>query len=194
MPLASRLLTDSQIPFGTSLQYLGDQDNTSAPVLLQTSASLSTRYVSSVGCIRYELLLLLLLVLHSACGDCVPLDSSTCSAHRSWDYNAGFPGPRDGVIVIIDTMMNLELLVKSSKLPGGNQAWYNQAVSHARQTASNHVRADGSTYHLVVYSRQGAVLIQTTWQGYSASSCWTRGQSWALSGFTMMYRWADGFD
>jgi unsaturated chondroitin disaccharide hydrolase len=61
---------------------------------------------------------------------------------RSWDRNR-FP-------VIIDNMMNLELLFWASK-NGGDSAWYDMAVSHALQTMKNHVREDGSIYHLVDY-------------------------------------------
>jgi unsaturated chondroitin disaccharide hydrolase len=63
------------------------------------------------------------------------------------------------------------------------------AVSHARNTARDHVRPDGSTYHVVEYSaRTGAVLSRHTHQGYSDSSTWARGQAWAVHGFTMAYR------
>jgi unsaturated chondroitin disaccharide hydrolase len=90
--------------------------------------------------------------------------------------------------VIVDNMMNLELLFWASK-HGGRRAWYDMAVSHALHTARDHVRPDGSTYHLVVYDpATGAVRSRDTVQGYSASSTWARGQAWALNGFTMTYR------
>ena len=64
-----------------------------------------------------------------------------------------------------------------------------QAISHARQTAINHFRPDNSTYHLVAYSSvNGAVLKKGTVQGYADWSCWSRGQAWAIAGFTMVYR------
>lgn len=90
--------------------------------------------------------------------------------------------------MIIDNMMNLELLFWASK-HGGRRAWYDMAVSHALHAARDHVRPDGSTYHLVVYDpASGAVRSRGTVQGYSASSTWARGQAWALNGFTMTYR------
>lgn len=37
--------------------------------------------------------------------------------------------------------------------------------------------------------RTGAVKTQRTHQGYSDSSAWTRGQAWAILGFTQTYIW-----
>jgi unsaturated chondroitin disaccharide hydrolase len=89
--------------------------------------------------------------------------------------------------VIVDNMMNLELLLWASR-HGGQQAWRDMAISHALVTARDHVRPDGSTYHLVVYDpATGAVKSRTTHQGHSATSTWSRGQAWAMHGFTMIY-------
>lgn len=99
---------------------------------------------------------------------------------RSWN-NRNFP-------VIIDNMMNLEILFWSAR-NGGDTAWYDMAVSHALRTRQDHVRANGSTYHLVDYHPgTGAVLSRGTVQGYSDQSTWARGQAWGLCGFTMAYR------
>jgi unsaturated chondroitin disaccharide hydrolase len=90
--------------------------------------------------------------------------------------------------VIIDNMMNLELLFWASK-HGGQAAWYDMAVSHALKTMANHVRADGSTYQVVTYDpTSGAVKSKSTNQGYNTESTWSRGQAWAVYGFTMAYR------
>ena len=54
---------------------------------------------------------------------------------------------------------------------------------------TNHFRVDNSCFHVVNYdSISGNVLSKETHQGFSASSSWSRGQGWALYGFTMMYR------
>ena len=103
-------------------------------------------------------------------------------AIRSWNS-----GPTE-FKVIIDNMMNLELLLWASK-HGGKRAWYDQAVSHALKTATNHVRPDGSSYHLVTYNpATGAVKSRTTVQGAADASTWARGQAWTIHGFTMVYR------
>ena len=108
--------------------------------------------------------------------------SGVVGATRSWNSDPS------QFKVIVDNMMNLELLFWASK-HGGQRAWYDMAVQHALTTAREHVRADGSTYHLVVFNpATGAVLSKETVQGYSASSTWARGQAWAVYGFTMAYR------
>lgn len=101
---------------------------------------------------------------------------------RSWDWGAWqFP-------VIIDNMMNIELLFWASK-NGGQAAWYDMAVSHAMTTLEHHVRADGSTFHVVDYDAEtGDVLAKSTWQGFTTDSTWARGQAWAIYGFVMSFR------
>jgi unsaturated chondroitin disaccharide hydrolase len=89
---------------------------------------------------------------------------------------------------IIDNMINLELLFWSAK-NGGSQKLYDMAVSHAKTTMKNHFRPDYSSYHVVIYDKEtGKKIKAVTHQGYSDSSMWARGQSWAIYGFTMCYR------
>ncbi|CAE6411718.1 unnamed protein product [Rhizoctonia solani] len=89
--------------------------------------------------------------------------------------------------VIIDNMMNLELLIISSRLTG-NSTLYDMATSHANKTMINHLRPDASTYHVVNYNQTtGAVIWQRTAQGYADNSTWTRGQAWGIHGFATMY-------
>jgi len=97
--------------------------------------------------------------------------------------------------VIIDSLMNLELLFLAAKhggttaSGGSSQDLYNMAVSHAKKALANHVRTDGSTYHVVDYNpTTGAVLDKYTRQGMSDESTWARGQAWAVYGFAMVYR------
>ena len=104
---------------------------------------------------------------------------------RSWDNKNGDPNPYR---VIIDTMMNLEMLFTVSKLTG-DKRYYDIAVCHADNTLKNHFRPDNSCFHIVCYDAEtGRVTGQRGGQGYSAASAWSRGQSWALYGFTMCYR------
>lgn len=112
--------------------------------------------------------------------------SSTVGAVRSFD-NTSSDSATD-FKVIVDTMMNLELLDWASKT-GGSGSYRTQSLQHALTTAAQHVRPDGSTYQLVVFdSSTGAVKTKDTMQGYSASSTWSRGQAWAIYGYTMAYR------
>jgi unsaturated chondroitin disaccharide hydrolase len=89
---------------------------------------------------------------------------------------------------IIDNMMNLELLLWASQ-HGGDKKLYDIAVQHATTTMHNHFRPDHSAYHVVVYDTvTGKKIKGVTHQGFSDASMWARGQSWAIYGFTMMYR------
>ena len=91
--------------------------------------------------------------------------------------------------VIIDNMMNLELLYQASLL-SGDKHFYDIALSHASRTLENHFRADNSTYHVVDYDPEnGSVRRKMTFQGHHDESVWSRGQGWALYGFTMSYRY-----
>ncbi len=90
--------------------------------------------------------------------------------------------------VIVDNMMNLELLTFASRQFGVPE-WMEMAKSHADKTMANHFREDGSSFHLLEYDlATGEVLVRKTVQGYSDDSAWSRGQSWGLYGYTMMYR------
>lgn len=102
---------------------------------------------------------------------------------ESWDGKTLWEYP-----VIIDNMMNLEMLCYVSKLTGDTK-YRDAAISHASRTMENHFRSDHSTFHVVDYDpRNGQVLHRQTNQGYSDNSTWSRGQAWAIYGFTMMYR------
>ncbi len=101
---------------------------------------------------------------------------------KSWDGNTwAYP-------VIIDNMMNLELMFKGAEL-SGDTTLADKAVTHAETTIKNHFRPDYSTWHLVNYDPEdGQVLGKQTVQGFSDDSAWSRGQAWALYGYTMVYR------
>ena len=89
---------------------------------------------------------------------------------------------------IMDNMMNLELLFWAAE-NGGGKRLKDIAVRHAETTIKNHFREDGSCYHVVVYDTlDGHFIKGVTHQGYADSSMWSRGQSWAIYGYTMVYR------
>jgi unsaturated chondroitin disaccharide hydrolase len=72
---------------------------------------------------------------------------------------------------------------------GGDPSWYDIAVNHALTTRAQHVRPDGSTYQLVNFDpATGRVKAKGTHQGYDDESTWSRGQAWAVYGFTLAYR------
>lgn len=99
----------------------------------------------------------------------------------SWPRNVKMFG---GHNTIIDNMINLELLLFSGKKEN-----IDIAIRHADTTMKYHFRPDGTANHVAVYNpKNGKHLRNCTHQGYSDSSLWSRGQAWAIYGYTMMYR------
>ena len=101
---------------------------------------------------------------------------------KSWDGFEGYQYP-----VIIDNMMNLELLFWATK-ETGDSSYYHICVQHANNTLKHHFRPDNSCYHVICYDANGKVLAKKNHQGYTDASAWSRGQAWALYGYTVMYR------
>ena len=100
---------------------------------------------------------------------------------RSWNFGHwNYP-------VIIDNMMNLDLLFNASKLTGSNK-YYDAAVKHAKTTMKHHFRPDFTCYHVVSYNNDGTVESKGTHQGKHHESSWSRGQAWAVYGYTACYR------
>ncbi|MDF1838917.1 MAG: glycoside hydrolase family 88 protein, partial [Planctomycetota bacterium] len=109
--------------------------------------------------------------------------NTTVGCTRSWDFGPWqFP-------VIIDNLMNLELLFWSGQ-NGGDANHSTMAHAHALRSLQEHVRPDGSTFHVVDFNpTTGQTLWQGTYQGHADFSTWSRGQAWAIYGFTMAYRY-----
>lgn len=135
------------------------QDTAYKEVIVKAAKSLTTRFRPAVGVIQ------------------------------SWDVNRGWQSKRGWECpVIVDTMMNLELLFEASKL-SGDSSFYKIAVAHADRTLAEQFRPDGSCYHVIDYSlTDGTVRHRHTAQGFSHGSTWSRGQAWAIYGFTMCFR------
>lgn len=127
-------------------------------VLITAATSLSTRFRPFNGCIQSWNI-------------------------EDWNRDRGWQCP-----VIIDNMMNLELLMWAYKQTQ-NKKFRDISVSHADVTLKNHFRSDYSSYHVVSYDTlTGQAAHRGTHQGYAHESAWSRGQAWALYGYTMMYR------
>lgn len=120
-------------------------------------------------------------VIVEAANSLISRRDSVIGVIRSWDFGEwNYP-------VIIDNMMNLEMLFWASKHTG-DPKYRDVAVRHADITLQNHFREDASSYHVVSYNDDGTVESRGTFQGYSDSSAWARGQGWGLYGYTMCYR------
>ncbi len=87
----------------------------------------------------------------------------------------------------IDTMMNLPLLWWAGTMKDQKRL-LEIAHQHALTSKATFLRDDWSTYHLNRFDpRSGVLLRQETFQGASPSSCWSRGQAWAICGFALAY-------
>ena len=110
--------------------------------------------------------------------------SDSLGVIRSW----GKVDDAKDFLVIPDNMMNLELLTAAERL-SGEERFGKVARSHASVTMKNHFRSDGGTYHVLNYSQKdGRIQEIRRGQGASCFTAWSRGQSWAIYGYTMMYR------
>lgn len=101
---------------------------------------------------------------------------------RAW--NDGGDGSQAG-LAIVDCMMNLPLLYKAGELTGDPR--FSQIAERHAETAQKYfVREDGSCAHIALFDpRTGKFQGTLAGQGMAVGSSWTRGQSWALYGFTL---------
>ena len=98
---------------------------------------------------------------------------------RAW------PGKDRTGSAIIDCMMNLSLLYYAGELTG-DPRFAKIARIHADTTIREFLREDGSSCHIVIFdSETGKALARPAGQGYCEGSSWSRGQAWALYGFTL---------
>ena len=100
---------------------------------------------------------------------------------RAWngDHAKGFS--------IIDCLMNLGLLYWASEEIGDDR-FKKIAMRHADMAMRDHVRPDGSINHIVEHEldRVGVKKVYAG-QGYSQTSCWSRGLAWAVYGSIISY-------
>ncbi len=90
---------------------------------------------------------------------------------------------------IIDTMMNLYMLYWASQQTG-DANFARIATAHANTALKYQVRPDWTTSHVMDFNPDtGEFIKQDTHQGLSPTSCWARGQAWAVHGFADAYRW-----
>lgn len=91
--------------------------------------------------------------------------------------------------VIVDSMMNLPLLYWAER-ETNNIAFKQIAMNHADTLLKNHIRPDGSVYHIVNYDYHTGEFLGAAphTQGYEpVNSSWSRGQAWAIYGFVLSY-------
>ena len=100
--------------------------------------------------------------------------------HKNWNDGSGCR-------TMIDSMMNASLFFYAGDYLD-NSDYFNAAVNHTSTTIDLILRDDGSTYHHYQFDPKTAQpLYGLTWQGYADESCWARGQSWGIYGFSIAY-------
>lgn len=157
-------------------------DERSLQSIVQAARSLATRYVPSARAIRSW--------------DCLLKKDITVT-----DMN-------DNLLVIVDSLCNLDLLFYASA-HSGDGTLSSVAASHARTMLKTHLRPEPSTsltkgrYRGQLYSTChvanldpacGALKWRRTAQGYSDDSTWARGQAWAILGYAQTYMWTKDRD
>ncbi|EON65997.1 hypothetical protein W97_05240 [Coniosporium apollinis CBS 100218] len=140
-----------------------DQDKQCYNSLVSAAHALASRFNSRVGCIR---------------------SWDTCFTKRY-----AFGDPSKDYLVIIDNMMNLNLLFYVSRMTN-DPSLAALATTHAVTTLTANIREDNSTCHVVNFDQEtGAIKERMTNQGYSDTSCWSRGQAWGIAGYAQTYGW-----
>ncbi|KAH7143511.1 unsaturated glucuronyl hydrolase [Dactylonectria macrodidyma] len=152
-------------------------DERSLQSIVQAARSLATRYVPSAKAIRSW--------------DCLLKKDITVT---DMDEN---------ILVIIDSLCNLDLLFYASA-QSGDAELASMAANHARTMLKTHLRPETTTtlvkdrYRGQLYSTchvanldpaSGKLKWRRTAQGYSDDSTWTRGQAWAILGYAQTYMW-----
>ncbi len=100
---------------------------------------------------------------------------------RAWNREVG------AGYSIIDCLMNLSLLYWASN-EIGDERFKKIAIRHMNMALRDHIRPDGSVNHIVDHEvdRLGVREVLAG-QGYSATSCWSRGLAWAIYGSVISY-------
>lgn len=133
-------------------------------------------------------------VLFAAADTLATLYNPKVGTLLSWPRNVGMFG---GHNTIIDNMINLELLFwvdqqrnKENSDTNNSGRLRTIAINHADTTMKYHFRPDGSVNHVAVYDTlTGRHLHNCNHQGLDDNSLWSRGQAWAIYGYTMVYRY-----
>ena len=102
-------------------------------------------------------------------------------------YLNSFLGPDS---LFIDIMANVGIIFYAA-LDTGDRKLLDIATRHCLTTRRVLIRGDGSSSHEGMFDLEsGEFLRQSTQQGFRADSCWSRGLSWAIYGFTAAYKFS----
>lgn len=99
----------------------------------------------------------------------------------AWNYGANDK-------MIIDSLMNIPLLFWASSQID-DPRYRNIAIKHGNTALKHIIREDGSCNHICSFDpNNGQFLGAVEGQGYSKDSAWSRGQSWGIYGFALLYK------
>ncbi len=113
--------------------------------------------------------------------------NATVGAFEAWRASTS-GNPLANFNVLMDYIMDSNLLFWAAQQTG-NQTYYNEAVQNAITEETFLVRADGSSAQFAYFnSATGQFIDNEAYEGYSASSTWSRGEAWGIYGFTMCYQ------
>ncbi|WP_127490699.1 glycoside hydrolase family 88 protein [Paenibacillus glycanilyticus] len=91
--------------------------------------------------------------------------------------------------LIIDCMYNLPLLFWAAEETGDSR-YRDIAIAQADTCSTTIVRPNFTTFHTYLFNPEtGDPIGGRTFQGYADESCWSRGQAWAIGGYTHAYRY-----
>jgi len=92
--------------------------------------------------------------------------------------------------LFIDLMMNVGIVFYAAR-ETGDRRLRDIAMRHCLTTRRFLVRGDGSTAQEGIFDlHTGAFVGPSAQQGYRGDSCWSRGQAWALYGFSVAYEYS----
>ena len=92
--------------------------------------------------------------------------------------------------IFIDLMMNVGIIFYTAR-ETNDKRLRDIAVRHCITTRRFLIRGDGSAAHEGIFDPQtGEFLRQTTQQGFRGDSCWSRGLTWAMYGFSTAYEYS----
>jgi len=92
--------------------------------------------------------------------------------------------------LFIDIMMNVGIIFYAAR-ETADATLREVALRHCYTTRRYLVRGDGSTAHEGLFDLDtGEFLRQSTHQGWRGDSCWSRGLTWSLYGFTTAYEFS----
>ena len=114
--------------------------------------------------------------------------ASLCSRYNiDGDYIRAWNGESNAGVSIIDCLMNLSLLYWASD-EIGDESFRRIAKRHMDMAMRDHIRPDGSVNHIVQHKvNEVGVEKVIAGQGYSETSCWSRGLAWAVYGSVISY-------